>query len=75
MQAPTNPLFVCDPVINSFPLSDRLHMGDTTISHLVRTRRRAIDARNHRTGIQWICRFVAEEGLINTTEEGMICAE
>ena len=65
--------FVCNPVINSFPLSDRLHIGENTKFNEIRTRRGAIQARTHQAGLYG--RLFVEEGMITIADEEMICAE
>ena len=70
---PATSSFVCDPVINSFPLSDRLHIGENTKSDVIRTRRGAIHACAHKTGLSG--RHFAEEGTITIANEEAQCAE
>ena len=68
-----HPLFVCGLVINSFPLSDRSHRGENTKFNEIRTRRGAIQARAHKTGLSG--RLFAEEGTITIANEEALCAE
>ena len=68
-----HPLFVCGLVINSFPLSDRSHRGENTKFNEIRTRRVAIQARAHKTGLSG--RLFAEEGTITIANEEALCAE
>jgi len=68
-----HPLFVCGLVINSFPLSDRSHRGENTKSDVIRTRRGAIEARAHKTGLS--DRLFGEEGTITIASEEARCAE